>query len=189
MLQACLPWRRSSDAWVPVLNSNIALYEALLSANVPAPRARAAVEALEHEMYTVLATKADLAGSLELIKQQFATMSAEFRLVLLGVETTLRAETASTCQALREELRGDLRTMAASLRDELRGDMRAMDVSLRDAMASGSASLREELIAKIENSADSLRKDMQVLRFSLVVQLGSIVTVGLGILFAALKLT
>jgi hypothetical protein len=42
-------------------NTPLALYEALLQANMPAPAARGAAEALEADMTQHLATKQDLA--------------------------------------------------------------------------------------------------------------------------------
>jgi hypothetical protein len=85
------------------VNYLYSLYDALVSINVPNDKARAVVDAMERDMGTTLATKADL-------------------------------------QTLRQEL---------------------------------------ELI----------RKDMQILGTSITVRLGSIIALGLGMLFAALKLT
>ena len=85
------------------MNRLYSLYDALVSINVPNDKARAVVDAMERDMGTTLATKADL-------------------------------------QTLRQEL---------------------------------------ELI----------RKDMQIFRTAITVRLGSIIALGLGMLFAALKLT
>ncbi len=38
------------------------LYDALLSIDVPAPKARAVIDALEHDMGSTLATKQDIAS-------------------------------------------------------------------------------------------------------------------------------
>jgi hypothetical protein len=85
------------------VNYLYSLYDALVSINVPNDKARAVVDAMERDMGTTLATKADL-------------------------------------QLLRQEM---------------------------------------ELI----------RKDMEILGTSITVRLGSILALGLGMLFAALKLT
>lgn len=83
------------------------LYDALVSINVPSDKARAVVDAMERDMGTTLATKADL------------------------------------------------------------------------------QMLRQELIQEIV----LVRKDMELLRSSMTIRLGSMLFVGLGLLFAALKLT
>jgi hypothetical protein len=85
------------------MNYLYSLYDALVSINVPNDKARAVVDAMERDMGTTLATKADL-------------------------------------QLLRQELQ-------------------------------------------------LVRKDMEILGTSITVRLGSILVLGLGILFAALKLT
>ena len=94
------------------------LYDALVSINVPNDKARAVVDAMERDMGTTLATKADL-------------------------------------QLLRQELQQDMAL--------IRKDM-ALDMAL-------------------------IRKDMEILGTSITVSLGSILALGLGMLFAALKLT
>lgn len=83
------------------------LYDALVSINVPNDKARAVVDAMERDMGTTLATKADL-------------------------------------QILRGELRQEITLV---------------------------------------------RKDLEILATSVTIRLGSILVVGLGLLFAALKLT
>ena len=94
------------------------LYDALVSINVPNDKARAVVDAMERDMGTTLATKADL----QLQKQELTT-----------------------------------------------------------AMAGLSAELRQEIAL--------VRKDMEILSTTMTVRLGSMLMFGLGLLFAALKLT
>jgi hypothetical protein len=67
------------------MNTSLALYEALLQANVPAPAARRAAEALEADMTQHLATKQDLAHtnalmakSFEVVNQRFETVDKRF---------------------------------------------------------------------------------------------------------------
>jgi hypothetical protein len=94
------------------------LYDALVSINVPNDKARAVVDAMERDMGTTLATKADMEN--------------------------LRTSTKADIQLL-----------------------------------------RQELIAMISE----LRKDMEILSTTMTVRLGSMLILGLGLLFAALKLS
>jgi hypothetical protein len=103
------------------------LYDALVSINVPNDKARAVVDAMERDMLSTLATKADL-------------------------------------QLLRQEL---VATLAG--RDEVAA-IKADVVSLRSDVA-------------------LVRKDMELLSTTMTVRLGSMLIVGLGLLFAALQLT
>ncbi len=98
-------------------------YDALVSINVPNDKARAVVDAMERDMGTTIATKADL----QLLRQEMAT----------------RANVA-----------------------ELRQD-----------------------IALIRQDNALIRKDMEILSTTMTVRLGSMLMLGLGVLFAALKLT
>jgi flagellar capping protein FliD len=70
------------------MNTSLALYEALLQANVPAPAARRAAEALEADMTQHLATKQDLehtnalmAKSFEAVNQRFESVDRRFEAV------------------------------------------------------------------------------------------------------------
>ena len=94
------------------------LYAALVSIHVPNDKARAVVDAMERDMGTTIATKADL-------------------------------------QILRQDL-------TSSIND-----------------------LRHEL----HNEIGLVRKDMEILSSTLTIRLGSMLMLGLGALFAALKLT
>ncbi|HSN72513.1 MAG TPA: hypothetical protein VLT59_13445 [Steroidobacteraceae bacterium] len=90
------------------------LYDALVSINVPNDKARAVVDAMERDMASTIATKADL----QLLKQELTTLMGE---------------------------------------------------------------VRQEVVL--------VRKDMELLSTSLTIRLGSMLMLGLGLLFAALKLT
>jgi len=92
------------------------LYDALVSINVPNDKARAVVDAMERDMGTTIATKADL----QLLRQEMAT----------------------------------------------RVD-----------------------IAELRQDNALIRKDMEILSTTMTVRLGSMLMIGLGLLFAALKLT
>ena len=101
------------------------LYDALVSINVPNHKARAVVDAMERDMATTIATKADL----HLLKQDLHLLKQEL--------TTL--------------------------------------------IQTGVAELRQETTL--------IRKDMELLSTTMTVRLGSMLIVGLGLLFAALKLS
>jgi DNA repair exonuclease SbcCD ATPase subunit len=60
------------------VNTSLALYEALLQANVPAPAARRAAEALEADMTQHLATKQDLAHTNALMAKGFEAVDQRF---------------------------------------------------------------------------------------------------------------
>jgi hypothetical protein len=101
------------------------LYDALVSINVPNHKARAVVDAMERDMATTIATKADL----HLLKQDL--------------------------QLVKQELTALIQTSVAELRQE----------------------------------TTLIRKDMELLSTTMTVRLGSMLIVGLGLLFAALKLS
>jgi hypothetical protein len=70
------PGASESHAWH--VNTTLAIYEALIQANVPAPAARRAAEALEADMTQHLATKQDLAHTGELLMQRFVVIDQRF---------------------------------------------------------------------------------------------------------------
>ena len=98
------------------------LYNALVSIHVPNDKARAVVDAMERDMGTTIATKADL-------------------------------------QILRQDLTASINANVSDLRHELRHEI------------------------------GLVRKDMEILSNTLTIRLGSMLMLGLGLLFAALKLT
>ena len=55
------------------------LYDALLSIDVPAEKARAVIDALEHDMGSTLATKQDIASLSLATKQDLASLSVATR--------------------------------------------------------------------------------------------------------------
>ncbi|HLF11341.1 MAG TPA: hypothetical protein VJA26_09000 [Gammaproteobacteria bacterium] len=64
------------------------LYDALVSINVPNDRARAVVEAMERDMGTTLATKADLQLLQQEIRQEMALIRKDME--ILGTSITIR---------------------------------------------------------------------------------------------------
>ncbi len=131
-------------ASVPDHRNLYSLYDALVSINVPADKARAVVDAMERDMMTQLASKSDVDG--------------------------LRRELHSELSLVRQEARADI-------------------ALLRQGIESGLASLRKDM----DQGMSSLRKDMDqgmsTLRKDMTIWLGSAQILGMGLLFAALKLT
>lgn len=70
------------------MNALYSLYDALLSINVPADKARAVVDAMERDMTAILATKSDI----ELLRQDVdgARLAAKSDLELLRASMTIR---------------------------------------------------------------------------------------------------
>jgi hypothetical protein len=116
-----------------LVTAQYALYDALVSINVPADKARAVVESMEQDMSTTLATKSDLGATQLLLKQEIG-----------------------------------------AVRDSLKQEIDA----LRD-------SVRQE----IDANRELLEHKLELLRSSMTIRLGSMQIVGMGLLFAALKLT
>ena len=104
------------------MNALYSLYDALLSIDVPADKAKAVVSAMEQEMSGVLATKSDLQGT----------------------QLLLRQELTATRDLLKQE---------------------------------------------IDGNRVHLEQKLDLLRSSMTIRLGSMLFVGMGMLFAALKLT
>jgi hypothetical protein len=82
------------------MNALYSLYDALVSINVPADKARAVVSAMEHDMTTLLATKADLSNTQLLLKQELA-----------AVRDSLQQEIG----ALRDSVKKDLELLQSSM--------------------------------------------------------------------------
>lgn len=115
---------------------------------MPADRARAVVEALEHEMYTVLATKTDLAAQAQLFNERLERLRAEIREYLARELSEVRLEMRIGDASLREEIRAvdaTLREETGTLKDSLREEIRAVDFVLRDELRAGFAEPRLEL--------------------------------------------
>lgn len=138
------------------------LYDALVSINVPNDKARAVVDAMERDMATTLATKADL----HLLKQELTfAMNTDLQ--------SLKQELKTDVQSVRQELKGDLQ----SLRQDLKADIGALRQEMRDE------------IALLRQDSALIRKEMEFLSTSITVRLGSVMVLALGVMFAALKLS
>ena len=121
-----------------------ALYDALVSINVPTSKALAVVESMERDMLAQLATKSDVENIRLLLK--------------------------SDMEGLRKEVRADI----DGLRKEIRADVDG---------------LRKEAKAAVDGLRHELKADMALLQSSMTIRLGSMLVVGMSLLFAGLKLT
>jgi exonuclease VII large subunit len=153
------------------------LYEALLSINVPSDRARAVVDAMERDMVTVLATRADLDNRFLLLKQEIASQAAltarEF--VAMGErmdQMEKRLEQRIEAQGRRLDERIDQHT--ARLEERIEAQGRRLDERIDQQGARFEAQLEARL---------------DTLKASMTVRLGSMLFVSMGLLFAALRLT
>ena len=126
------------------MTAQYALYDALVSINVPAEKARAVLESLEQDMSTTLATKSDLGATQLLLKQEIG--------------------------AVRDSLKQEIGAVRDSLRQEI-------------------GAVRDSLKQEIEANRVLLEHKLELLRSSMTIRLGSMQIVGMGLLFAALKLT
>jgi hypothetical protein len=70
------------------MSAQLSLYDALVSVNIPADKARAVVAALEHEMTSVLATKSDI----ELLRKDFTSELGLLRQELHSVRDSLKKD-------------------------------------------------------------------------------------------------
>jgi hypothetical protein len=134
-----------------LVTAQYALYDALVSINVPTDKARAVVESLEQDMSTTLATKTDLGTTQLLLKQEIGAVRDSLRQEIGAVRDSLRQEIGAVRDSLKQEI------------DALRQEAKANRVLLEH--------------------------KLELLRSSMTIRLGSMQIVGMGLLFAALKLT
>lgn len=73
------------------METSLAIYEALLQANVPAPAARRAAESLEKDMTTTLATKQDLQHLEGLTSARFDALEDKLSLQMQNFELRIQA--------------------------------------------------------------------------------------------------
>ena len=100
------------------------LYDALVSINVPSDKARAVVDAMEHDMGTTLATKQDLEFQTLAIRKDLEIV----RLAMKQDLETLKAETKQGFDSLRAETKQSI--------DGLRADtQQAVELLKRDIIA------------------------------------------------------
>lgn len=90
------------------------LYDALVSINVPSDKARAVVDAMERDMGTTLATKADLDTKHLLLKQELATVRDSLKQEIAAVHGSLKQEIATSHASL--ELKMELLRSSMTIR-------------------------------------------------------------------------
>ncbi len=147
------------------------LYDALVSIHVPNDKARAVVDAMERDMGTTIATKADL----QLLRQEMATkadlagLRQEFALLRKDVEM------------LSAGVLKDLDTLSNGFRKDLDGQSNGFRKDVET---------QSNIFHKaMETQSSCFHKDLEILSTTMTVRLGSMLMLGLGLLFAALKLT
>ncbi len=134
------------------------LYDALVSIHVPNDKARAVVDAMERDMGTTIATKADP----QLLRQEMAT-----KVDLAG----LRQEFAL--------LRKDFEVLSAGLRK----DLDVQSTGFRKDLDVQSTAFHKDL----DVQSTGFHKDLELLSTTMTVRLGSMLVVGFGVMIAALK--
>jgi hypothetical protein len=81
------------------------LYDALVSINVPTHQARAVVDAMERDMGSTLATKADLQAEVQLLRQEFVLIRKEMELMASAMTVRLGSMMVLTAGLLFAALR------------------------------------------------------------------------------------
>jgi signal recognition particle GTPase len=71
------------------MDTALAIYEALIQANVPPPAARRVAESLEKDMTTNLATKQDLQHLDQLLAERLVALESRTSLMVQGLESRL----------------------------------------------------------------------------------------------------
>jgi len=137
------------------------LYDALISINVPADKAKAVVDAMERDMSTLLASKSDIA----MLRQD-----------LDGARMATKSDIAM--------LRQDLDAARAATKSDIA--MLRKEVDAARAATQGDAALLRQALA---TTSVLFSKELELLKSSMQVRLGSMLVVAVGVLFAALKLT
>jgi hypothetical protein len=102
-----------------------ALYDALVSINVPTSKALAVVESMERDMLAQLATKSDVEHAQLLMRADFEGLRKELKAEIDG----LRKEVEIKLDGLRRELKSDIDGLRNEFRIErnlLRQDMEVM---------------------------------------------------------------
>lgn len=146
----------------PAVETPCALYDALVSIDIPSPKAQAVVDALEQDMTTTLATKSDLED--------------------------LRVATKSDLEGLRLATRSDLEALRAATKSDME-ELRAATKSDMDELRAATKADLDQLDRDIRQESALFRKDMEIRLRDVTIHQGYMLTVGLGLLFAALKFT
>jgi hypothetical protein len=171
-------------AHAAAMQSTLAIYEALLQANVPAPAARRVAEALESDMTTALATKQDLlaleqrlVGRVDVLGEQSSGQLKAVDERLTGQINTLSEHVAGSIKALDERLTGQMKSMderltgqMKSMDERLTGQMEAMNERLTGQMNT----LGEGLAGQMKATDARLGGQMKSLELRLLIKLGAL---------------
>ena len=152
-----------------MMSMQAASLEILEKADVPAPQARAIVQAIEIEIAgakDTLATKHDIL----LLRHEMADIHHGLELKIEGMRGELKSEMTSFRGDLKGEitsLRGELKGEIASIRSDfkgeittLRGDSKGDITTLRGELKAEMASLGGELRAEMHGNASSIIRQM-----------------------------
>ena len=169
------------------MNALYSLYDALISINVPMERARAVVDALERDMTAVLATKSDLTATQLLLSKDIESSHALLRQELGETRAALQADITGVRDSLRAEIAGvrdSLKTEIAGVRDSLKHEFNSTRIALQQSISAQ----RESTGQRFDAMLTLMHSERESLQSAMTVRLGSITIVGLGLLFAGLKL-
>jgi hypothetical protein len=137
------------------------LYDALVSINVPSDKARAVVDAMEHDMGTTLATKQDLEFQTLAIRKDLEIV----RLAMKQDLETLKAETKQGFDSLRAETKQGFDSLRAETKQSIDG-----------------------LRADTQQAVELLKRDITALDYKLTIKVGMMLFLGLGLVVAVLRL-
>ncbi len=167
------------------------LYDALVSIHVPNDKARAVVDAMERDMGTTIATKADLqllrqemATKVDLagLRQEFALLRKDFEVFSASFSKDLDVKTTGFHKALDVQSASFLKDLDVQSTG-FHKDLAAHSASFQKDLDVQSIGFHKDLAA---HSA-SFHKDLELLSTTMTVRLGSMLVVGFGVMIAALK--
>jgi hypothetical protein len=156
----------------PTVNFLYSLYDALVSINVPSDKARAVVDAMEHDMGTTLATKQDLDVLRRDMENRFALVDQKIE----GVASRLEQRIEGVESRLEQKIEG--------VESRLVQMIEGMESRFGQKFDDGEKSLSQSM-GSLESKL-GLRIDALELRMT--VKLGSLLMLGFGLAIAALRL-
>ena len=147
------------------------LYDALVSINVPSDKARAVVDAMEHDMGTTLATKQDL---------EFQTLATrkDLEIVRLAMKQDLKMLKAETKQSI-DGLRAETKQGFDSLRAEMKQSIDGLRAETKQNI--------DGLRAETQQAVELLKRDIAALDHKLTIKVGMMLFLGLGLVVAVLS--
>ena len=95
------------------------LFDALTAANVPRDQAHAVVDAIEHRMTAELATKADVAREVGLLRTETRAEFAAVRAEMAAEFAAVRAEMVAEFAAVRAETKADFAREIAGVKVDI----------------------------------------------------------------------